>query len=201
MMGPLAVSGCSLYMLARPVGVSKKTDMKRWPPLCQSVPTSQVIVAVPARTVSARACAPVQVGPFWLPGAARGASSCRREFSVLNAAHRLRSSAEFAQTIRQGVRVGRPTLVVHAWRRGDGLPISGVTKVGFVVSRAVGTAVTRNRVKRRLRAISTTLVSQNDRAGVNVVVRALPVAADETKPLANDLQQAWRKALKMVGEP
>ena len=48
--------------------------------------------------------------------------------------------------------------------------------VGFVVSKAVGNAVTRNLVKRRLRAA---MASRTDRlpAGSTTVLRALPAAA------------------------
>lgn len=47
---------------------------------------------------------------------------------------------------------------------------------GFAVSKAVGGAVVRNRVKRRLRAIVAADLSSLP-AGAHVVVRALPAAA------------------------
>jgi len=50
------------------------------------------------------------------------------------------------------------------------------TLVGFVVSKAVGNAVTRNRVKRRLRAIAA-LRLERIPAGLVVVIRALPPSA------------------------
>ena len=49
-------------------------------------------------------------------------------------------------------------------------------RVGFVVSKAVGNAVVRNRVTRRLRAIAGSQLGGIP-AGVDVVVRALPAAA------------------------
>ena len=49
-------------------------------------------------------------------------------------------------------------------------------RVGFVVSKAVGDAVTRNRVKRRLRHLARDLVGDLP-PGTDVVVRALPAAA------------------------
>jgi len=52
-------------------------------------------------------------------------------------------------------------------------------RVGFVVSKAVGNAVTRNRAKRRLRAIMATQLSGIPN-GVDVVVRANPAAARAT---------------------
>jgi ribonuclease P protein component len=50
-------------------------------------------------------------------------------------------------------------------------------RVGFVVSKAVGSAVTRNRVKRRLRHLMRERVAGLDEGSL-VVVRALPAAAD-----------------------
>ncbi len=49
--------------------------------------------------------------------------------------------------------------------------------VGFVVSKAVGNAVMRNRVKRQLRHASSPLAESLPQ-GTTVVVRALPAAAD-----------------------
>ena len=50
-------------------------------------------------------------------------------------------------------------------------------KVGFVVSKAVGPAVTRNRVKRRLRHLARARTGALPARGM-LVVRALPAAAD-----------------------
>lgn len=63
-------------------------------------------------------------------------------------------------------------------------------KVGFVVSRAVGNAVTRNRVRRRLRHLAREHVVDLP-AGALVVVRALPAAATAPyRRLAADLAAA-----------
>jgi ribonuclease P protein component len=67
--------------------------------------------------------------------------------------------------------------VVHANRadlRAD-LP----SRVGFVVSKAVGGAVVRNRVKRRLRAIMAGELATLP-TGLDLVVRANPASADAT---------------------
>lgn len=53
----------------------------------------------------------------------------------------------------------------------------GPSRFGFIVSRQVGSAVTRNAVRRRLKAISAGLVAEL-RPGSQVVIRALPAAAD-----------------------
>lgn len=67
-------------------------------------------------------------------------------------------------------------------REGDGPPV-----VGFVVSRAVGNAVVRNRVKRRLRHLAREHVSSLPGSCV-LVVRALPAAGGAPgRALAEDL--------------
>lgn len=116
---------------------------------------------------------------------------------MLTRAARLTTAGDFRSTIRRGTRVGRPTLVLHAGTRaGDG----GV-RVGFVVSKAVGGAVTRNRVKRRLRHLAAEhlLDGQPGSSGVNVVVRALPAAATAGPELGRDLAGAWARARGRLG--
>lgn len=67
--------------------------------------------------------------------------------------------------------------------------------VGFVVSKAVGNAVVRNRVKRRMRAIvGQHMADLPD--GVLVVVRALPESASaDYARLEADLSSCLRRAL------
>ena len=69
-------------------------------------------------------------------------------------------------------------MVVHLWVDADAEP--GPVRVGFTVSKAVGNAATRNRVKRRLRHLTRehlqTLEEFPGRAAL--VVRALPASAE-----------------------
>jgi ribonuclease P protein component len=95
---------------------------------------------------------------------------------VLPARHRLRESADFTAAVRGpgASRAGGRLIVVHANRtdaRADLPP-----RVGFVVSKAVGNAVVRNRTKRRLRAAVAIRLGDIP-SGVDVVVRANPAAA------------------------
>jgi ribonuclease P protein component len=113
---------------------------------------------------------------------------------MLPAPNRMRDSRDFAATVRRGRRAARPTLVVHLAAVGsDGDAQGGEIRVGLVVSRAVGSAVVRNRVKRRLRAELARRVA-NLPAGSRVVVRANPDAATSTsRRLAADLDGALRR--------
>jgi ribonuclease P protein component len=71
---------------------------------------------------------------------------------------------------------------------------SAPPRVGFVVSKAVGNAVVRNRVKRRLRHLLRERVAALP-DGCLVVVRANPGAAD-SDDLARDLDRALAAVLQ-----
>lgn len=88
--------------------------------------------------------------------------------------HRLRTGEGFRRATRDGRRAGTRTLVVHLWTADDS---SGPVRAGFVVSKAVGNAVIRNRVKRRLRHLAREQLGSLPGSAV-LVVRALPGAAD-----------------------
>ncbi|MEH0845519.1 ribonuclease P protein component [Micromonospora sp. CPCC 205711] len=112
---------------------------------------------------------------------------------MLTAAQRLRRSNDFAAAVRGGRRAGRGAVVVHLTlpaapeptattspepARDAGTEMTSVpTRAGFVVSKAVGNAVVRNTVRRRLRhLVRERLATLPD--GSTLVVRALPAAAD-----------------------
>ncbi len=138
---------------------------------------------------------------------------------MLPAAARLTSSQEFGTVVRRGRRAGRPRLVVHVLTAPQPVtstpsPVESVlassqpttvgqsqpptrsessTRVGFVVSKAVGNSVVRHRVARRLRHL------MRDRLGTlppgcSLVVRALPAAAAASSAeLGTDLDDALRR--------
>lgn len=98
---------------------------------------------------------------------------------------------EFRSAVRSGARAAQPALVAHVVL-GSG-PATKPTRVGFVVSKAVGTATDRNRVKRRLRHLMRDRVSSLP-GGSRVVVRALPrSAAESSVSLADQLDAALRR--------
>ncbi|MFF1480671.1 ribonuclease P protein component [Streptomyces sp. NPDC058301] len=118
---------------------------------------------------------------------------------MLPTENRLRRREDFATAVRRGRRAGRPLLVVHL-RSGVQDPhapgeSASPTRAGFVVSKAVGVAVVRNLVKRRLRHLMRDRLSQLP-PGSLVVVRALPGAGDaDHAHLARDLDAALQRLL------
>ena len=71
-------------------------------------------------------------------------------------------------------------------------------RVGFVVSKAVGNAVVRNRTKRVLRALMSARVGQLPE-GVDVVVRAnADIPGSPTTVLAQDLDRLLATVLRRV---
>lgn len=146
--------------------------------------------------VFACACAPAPAAASSLPvvaGAALASPADQYLTSrqVLPQAARLRTAEDFRATVRRGVRCGRPTLVLHMART-DNPP----SRAGFVVSKAVGGAVRRNRVKRQLRHLISARLASSPFA-LDVVVRALP----QTGRLDEDLDQAWAVATAKLAQP
>ncbi|MFZ2527439.1 MAG: ribonuclease P protein component [Rhodococcus sp. (in: high G+C Gram-positive bacteria)] len=111
--------------------------------------------------------------------------------------HRLRRRADFSETVRRGRRQGRRDLVVHAIvrDRSELVVRSDGPRFGLVVSKAVGPAVIRHRVARRLRHICAGIVSDVP-SGTDVVLRALPGAATAT---SRDLDRQIRTGLAKLG--
>jgi ribonuclease P protein component len=118
---------------------------------------------------------------------------------VLPVQNRLRRTQEFRSTVRRGVRIGRPLVVVHVV---PGHGPDDPARAGFIVSGAVGGAVVRNAVRRRLRHLVRERLAQLP-AGTRVVVRARPeAAAAPSAVLASDLDAAFdRVAEPKVGTP
>ena len=111
---------------------------------------------------------------------------------MLAAAHRLRRSTDFAAAVRGGRRSGRGTVVVHVLV--DEPASAKPARAGFVVSKAVGGAATRNRVRRRLRHLVRSRLAALP-PGAQLVVRALPAsAAASYETLGADLDAALAAA-------
>jgi ribonuclease P protein component len=79
--------------------------------------------------------------------------------------HRLKRRREFLRVQASGRKAAMPGLVLQAAARDD-----DALGVGFTVSKRVGNAVTRNRVRRRLRAAAAEILPQGAATGCDYVI-------------------------------
>jgi len=124
---------------------------------------------------------------------------------VLPQQSRMRRAEDFRRVLRTGRRAGGSVLTGHLLlpvgpdgaADTSGEVLSGdPAKVGFVVSRAVGSAVVRNRVKRRLRELMRGRLASLPR-GCLLVLRAHPAAARARQAdLAADLDLVIGRLLR-----
>jgi ribonuclease P protein component len=119
---------------------------------------------------------------------------------MLSPKNRMRRSAEFGSVMRSGRRASRDAVgVVYLQPPPEAADSAEPPRVGFVVSKSVGGAVTRKRVQRRLRHVmrSRLAVLPN---GSLLVVRAKPAAADtRQQDLATQLDSAIAAAMRPRG--
>lgn len=103
---------------------------------------------------------------------------------------RLTDSPEFERVYRRGTAYRGRLFSVHAFPNEHGTP-----RLGLSVSRKVGKAVVRNTVRRRLREVFRSCVSEipND---LDLVVSARPAAADAT---FEELRAEFGKSLGRFG--
>jgi ribonuclease P protein component len=109
---------------------------------------------------------------------------------------RMRSSDDFKRTVRSGRRANASLLGGHLLLAVGPVQSDAGPKVGLVVSRAVGSAVVRNRVKRRLRELMRRRVASLP-GGCLLVLRAHPAAAGASQAdLAADLDLVLGRLLR-----
>lgn len=111
--------------------------------------------------------------------------------------HRLKRRPEFLRVASARRKWAAPGLVLQARRRGQtdaGRTPPDAVRVGFTVSRKVGNAVTRNRVRRRLRAAAREVLPEHARDGYDFVL--IGRAGTVRRPwsaLVRDLETALRR--------
>lgn len=107
---------------------------------------------------------------------------------------RLKKRRDFLAAAR-GKKAARPGLVLQARaHKTNDTPILAPLRVGFTVTRKVGNAVTRNRAKRRLRAVAENIIPACGQAGYDYVL--IGRAGTLSRPysdLINDLKMALRR--------
>ncbi|AVG23141.1 Ribonuclease P protein component [Pontimonas salivibrio] len=104
---------------------------------------------------------------------------------MLPAQHRITRGEDYRRVLGRGSKSRTPLGLVSVLDNALGSP-----RFGFVVSKAVGNAVLRNLVKRRLRAAAQRLLGEP--YSVDVVVRAAPGA---TKVTVAEAEHELRKVL------
>jgi ribonuclease P protein component len=111
---------------------------------------------------------------------------------------RLRKRREFEECYASGVRVSGRHIQVFLLAGGA----SGRPRLGISVPRRVGSAVVRNRVRRRLREIFRRHRSLLPQSALSVVVNARPsAAAAEFTDLLEDYRSGLTRALSRLPRP
>jgi ribonuclease P protein component len=102
----------------------------------------------------------------------RAAAAAAESASAAPAIATLAKRADFLRAAQAG-RASMPGLLLQARDRGDGDP---TVRVGFTCSKKLGNAVTRNRAKRRLRAVARAGLPARARPGWDYVLVGRPGA-------------------------
>ena len=88
---------------------------------------------------------------------------------------RLTRGTDYRSVVRRGVRCGGSRVVTSMLTTGE----AREPRFGFIISKQVGTAVVRNTVRRRLKAVCAGALADVPQ-GTDVVIRALPASATAT---------------------
>ncbi|MBC8269849.1 MAG: ribonuclease P protein component [Rhodospirillaceae bacterium] len=90
--------------------------------------------------------------------------------SLVSAIPRLKRRPEFLKVAATRHKWVASGLIVQSRPRLDGEADTEQARVGFTVSRKVGNAVARNRVRRRLRAAADNVMTEHARPGIDFVI-------------------------------
>ncbi|MBN9613251.1 MAG: ribonuclease P protein component [Actinobacteria bacterium] len=110
--------------------------------------------------------------------------------------HRVTRGDDYRRIVRNGNRVGGAYCITHAVLHVQN-QAEAPARFGFIVSKAVGNAVTRNLVRRRLKSIVERRLAEGY-SGADVVFRALPASADAGFA---DLEREVSRSLQRVLQP
>lgn len=116
--------------------------------------------------------------------------------------HRVTRGEDYRRIVRNGNRVGGAFCITYAVSRAlpdeqdPMLKRQDPARFGYIVSKAVGNAVTRNLVRRRMKSITDAML-QDGMTGFDIVFRALPAAAAATY---SELEQGMQKAVSRLSD-
>ncbi|MFV0432812.1 MAG: ribonuclease P protein component [Leucobacter sp.] len=109
---------------------------------------------------------------------------------MLARSNRLTRGSDYKTVVRRGTRCAGAHTVSHVLASSE----HDSVRFGFIVSKQVGTAVVRNTVRRRLKAVCAEALS-GVRAGTDVVIRALPSTANaDYSALRAEVHRCLRRA-------
>ncbi len=106
--------------------------------------------------------------------------------------HRLKKSAAFAYVYRKGERASAKDLLLISARSREGM------KIGLSVSKKVGNAVTRNRVKRLLREGIKPLEEKIDDKYMYVIIAYPSIAQRDCAEVCKQVELAFERAGRLV---
>lgn len=112
---------------------------------------------------------------------------------MLPRTERLRSSSDFKRVYSRGLSVAGRHLVVYV------LPERGGDRLGLSVSRKVGSAVTRNKARRRLSEAFAAKAGRATGAADVVIIARPPAARASYQILENELTALLAKAEGLIG--
>jgi ribonuclease P protein component len=104
--------------------------------------------------------------------------------------NRIKSNEEFGITVKKGKTLKAPSYVVHFVKTER-----NICRIGISVSKKIGNAVTRNRVKRQIRAMCDSLIKYNDHTFDIVIV----AKAEFLNQSFDSNKQALNKLLSEIG--
>jgi ribonuclease P protein component len=112
---------------------------------------------------------------------------------LLARANRLKRADDYRNVVRRGKRIRTPHAVVYFVDGSD----ERQARLGFIVSKAVGNAVTRNLVRRRLKALGRGMLGSLP-SGTDIVIRATPGVDQVSWALLQDelmsgMNRMWKK--------
>lgn len=104
--------------------------------------------------------------------------------------NRIKANEEFVLTVRKGKTLKSPSYVVHYLKTER-----NICRIGLSVSKKIGNAVTRNRIKRQIRAMCNSLINYSDYTFDIVIV----VREEFLKRSFNDNKVALNNLLSEIG--
>lgn len=103
--------------------------------------------------------------------------------------HRLRHRNDFRKVFRFGKSVANRQFVVYSWTRRD----DGPARIGISVSRKVGNAVTRNRIRRLVKEILRQWIEQLPERSDFIIIARRPAAEMDYKQIQSSLRHVFNK--------